>query len=199
MAYTAIFGGTFNPPHIGHYEMLSELNGIGEIGEIWITPTRIPPHKVCDFLADDSDRIEMCRRLSEDFNKARLCLEEFERPGKSYTYDTVTLLKQKYPDRDFAFVCGGDMITTFEQWHKYGEIMHMLPFFVFRRVDVEDSLFDKKIAEFREKGMRVTVLDKKISAVSSTFIRNNIDRAGGLLPEKIYDYIIAGGIYNAGK
>ena len=47
--------------------------------------------------------------------------------------------------------------------------------------------------------MRVTVLEKKISAVSSTFIRNNIDRAGGLLPEKIYDYIIAGGIYNAGK
>ena len=119
MGYTAIFGGTFNPPHIGHYEMLSALEKCPEIEEIWLMPDRIPPHKVCDFLADDSDRIEMCRIIAKDFKKARLCLAEFEREGKSYTYDTVTEFLKKYPDKKFTFVCGGDMLISFDKWYRY--------------------------------------------------------------------------------
>ena len=51
----------------------------------------------------------MCRLLSADFKKAALCLIEFEREGKSYSIDTVRLLKRKYPQKNFAFVCGGDI------------------------------------------------------------------------------------------
>ncbi|MBQ7726919.1 MAG: nicotinic acid mononucleotide adenylyltransferase, partial [Clostridia bacterium] len=53
MAVTALFGGTFNPPHIGHYEMLCALQKRSEIEEIWVVPDRIPPHKVCDLLAEE--------------------------------------------------------------------------------------------------------------------------------------------------
>ena len=76
MALTAIFGGTFNPFHIGHYEMLKVLNSYSSIDEIFLLPDKIPPHKVCDILADDSDRIEMCRIATNDFSKAKLCLLE---------------------------------------------------------------------------------------------------------------------------
>ena len=65
MGLTAIFGGTFNPPHIGHYQMLKALDNRPEIEEIWLMPDKIPPHKVCDFLADDRDRIEMCRIIAD--------------------------------------------------------------------------------------------------------------------------------------
>ena len=72
MAFTAIFGGTFNPLHIGHYEMLSVLEKDSSIEKIFLMPDRIPPHKICDFLAEDSIRIEMCRLAAEDFRKAEL-------------------------------------------------------------------------------------------------------------------------------
>ena len=133
MGITAIFGGTFNPPHIGHYEMLRSLENNPDIEEIMLLPDRIPPHKVCDFLASDSDRINMCRLLSADFKKAALCLIEFEREGKSYSIDTVRLLKRKYPQKSFAFVCGGDMLISFDKWYKYEELLREIPFIVFRR------------------------------------------------------------------
>ena len=199
MGYTAIFGGTFNPPHIGHYQMLSSLNKSPDIEEIWLMPDRIPPHKVCDFLACDEDRIEMCRLLVSDFPKTRLCLAEFEREGKSYTYDTVTEFLKKYPQKDFTFVCGGDMLISFDKWYRYEELLKMLPFTVFRRTDTDNAEFDRKAVEFSEMGMKITVMSEVITAVSSSYIRNNFDKARTLVPEKIYDYIKAGRIYGAGK
>ena len=130
MALTAIFGGTFNPFHIGHYEMLAALQNDDSIEKILVMPDRIPPHKVCDFMAEDNIRIEMCRIVCKEFSKAELCLIEFEREGKSYSYDTVIDLKQRYKDKDFVFVCGGDMLVTFDRWYKYEELMMEIPFIV---------------------------------------------------------------------
>ena len=130
MGFTALFGGTFNPPHIGHYEMLRALDYRRDIDEVWLMPDRIPPHKVCDFLASDKDRINMCRIMAEDFKKVKLCLIEFERTGKSYSIDTVRLLKQKYKERDFIFVCGGDMLISFDKWYKYEELLKEIPFWL---------------------------------------------------------------------
>ena len=195
MSFTALFGGTFNPLHIGHCEILAALENRPEIGEIWIMPTRIPPHKVFDKVADDSVRIEMCRMAAKHYKKAQVSLIEFERTGKSYTFDTVKLLKQKYPERDFVFVCGGDMLVTFDEWYRYSELMKMLPFYAFRRTDTDDTLFDSKKAQLEREGMRITVMNERITAVSSTLIRKDVNSAKALLPEYIYDYIKAGGIY----
>ena len=199
MGYTAIFGGTFNPPHIGHYEMLAALEKCPEIEEIWLMPDKIPPHKVCDFLADDSDRIEMCRIIAKDFKKARLCLAEFEREGISYTYDTVTEFLKKYPDKKFIFVCGGDMLIFFDKWYRYEELMKMLPFTVFRRTDTDNAEFDRMAERLSLQGMEITVMSEVITAVSSSYIRNNFEKSRDLVPEKIYNYIKDRGIYCGGK
>ena len=199
MGLTAIFGGTFNPPHIGHYQMLKALDNRPEIEEIWLMPDKIPPHKVCNFLANDSDRIEMCRIIADDFKKVRLCLAEFEREGKSYTYDTVTEFRKSYPQREFTFVCGGDMLISFKEWYRYEELMKMISFTVFRRTDTDNAEFDRKAEELSEMGMKITVMGEIITSVSSTYIRNNTEKSRELLPEKIYDYIKDGGIYGGGK
>lgn len=199
MGYTAIFGGTFNPPHIGHYEMLSALEKSPETEEIWLMPDRIPPHKVCDFLACDKDRIEMCRLLADDFKKAKLCLAEFEREGKSYTYDTVTEFLKKYPQNRFTFVCGGDMLISFDKWYRYEELMKMLPFTVFRRTDTDNAEFDRMAEKLTLNGMKLKVMDEIITSVSSSYIRNNFEKSRDLLPERIYDYIKNRGIYCDGK
>ena len=195
MAFTAIFGGTFNPLHIGHYEMLRALENDSSIEKIFLMPDRIPPHKICDFLAEDSIRIEMCRLAAEDFSKAELCLIEFEREGKSYSYDTVLTLKEKYPDENFIFVCGGDMLVTFDRWYKYEELMKEIPFIAFRRSDVDDNLFDNAAKLLSDKGMRLTVKDEVIPCVSSTEIRNDFKAAKKPLPQKIFRFLVERGVY----
>ena len=196
MGITAIFGGTFNPFHIGHYEMLKALQNDDDIDEIWIMPDKIPPHKSTDFLAKDSVRIEMCKIVSEDFSKASVCLTEFEREGKSYTYDTVIRLKDEYPEKDFSFVMGGDMFVYFEKWYKYDELLKLLSFTVFRRTDTNDEEFDECYNKFSELGMKIKIKTEKIPHASSTVIRNNFSTAKNLLPEKIYKFLAERGEYN---
>lgn len=197
MKYTALFGGTFNPPHMGHYEMLGILEKDPDIEEIWITPTKIPPHKVCSFLADDEFRIKMCEALSSDFSKAKVSLIEFERDGKSYTFDTVKLLKERYPEKNFIFAMGGDMLVTFDEWYKYEELLKMLPFIAFRRADIDNTEFDEKAELFTRMGMDLRVMDSEITDISSTELRDDFKALKGFLPEKVYNLIKDEEIYGA--
>ena len=195
MSFTAIFGGTFNPFHKGHYEMLKALNNCDKVSKILIMPDKIPPHKSVEFLASDEDRLNMCKIVADDFSKAELCDIEFKREGKSYTYDTVKLLEGIYPNDNLAFVCGGDMLVYFDKWYKADELMKMLPFIVFKRGSTNDSEFNDCIVKFSEKGMKIILMEEDIPNISSTDFRNS--SLGDLLPKKIYDYIIERGLYNA--
>ena len=195
MPKVAIFGGTFNPLHIGHYQMLKALNECEDIDKIFLMPDRIPPHKVCDFMASDEDRIEMCRIAAKDFNKCELCLIEFERKGKSYTYDTVKLLKKMYSDNEFFFVCGGDMLVYFDKWYRFEDLMKELSFIVFKRSDTDIGEFNDCIEKFTEMGMNIKLMEETISDISSTEIRADKEKAQKYLPQKIYDYILEKRIY----
>ena len=196
MAFTAIFGGTFNPFHVGHYEMLKALENDERIEEIFVMPDKIPPHKVCDILAEDNIRIEMCRIACEDFKKAKLCLVEFEREGKSYSYDTINHLKEIYPNKNFAFVCGGDMLVSFDKWYKYEEIMKLLPFIVFKRSDTNLNTFNECTQKFENLGMNIILKEEIIPLVSSTEIRSDFKNNKDLLPTKIYDFLSEREVYN---
>ena len=194
MSFTAIFGGTFNPFHKGHYKMLSALENCDNISKILIMPDKIPPHKSVDFLASDQDRFNMCSLVAEDFSKAEVCDIEFKRQGKSYTYDTIKLLQQEFPNENFAFVCGGDMLVYFERWYKADELMKMLPFVVFNRESTDENAFLDCISRYREKGMEIIVMNEKIPNISSTDFRNS--QISDLLPKKIFNYIKERGIYD---
>ncbi len=194
MGFTAIFGGTFNPFHKGHYEMLKALDADENIDEIFLMPDRIPPHKECDYMPSDACRIEMCGIIADEFSKVTLCLIEFEREGKSYSYDTVLKLKEKNPEKDFIFVCGGDMFVYFPKWYRYEDLMKLLPFYVFSRVGTEKAEFDDCLEKFKKMGMKIILNNTEISNISSTDFRNSGEPS--LLPRKIYDYIKERGIYN---
>lgn len=195
MAVTAIFGGTFNPFHIGHYEMLKALENDSNVEKIFLMPDRIPPHKACEFLAEDSIRIEMCRLVAEDFSKAELCLIEFEREGKSYSYDTIMELKSRYPQKDFSFVCGGDMLVTFDRWYNYEEIIKEVSVIAFKRSDIDNALFESSAEMLSKKGMRLMVKNEIIPSVSSTEIRTDFNKAKELLPKKIFEFLAERGVY----
>ena len=192
MAKIAIFGGTFNPFHIGHYEMLKALCDLDFIDMVLVMPDKIPPHKDFDVVVDDIHRQKMCDIVCNDFSKSQLCLIEFERDGKSYTIDTIKLLRDKYPDDDFYFVIGGDMLSNLDKWYCWQELIKQTAFIAFRRDGLED--FDKSLIKMKSLGANIIVLDDNITNVSSTMLRKKIDKS--FLPRKIYEYIIQKGIYN---
>ena len=193
MLFTAIFGGTFNPFHSGHYEMLKALNESEKIGKILIMPDKIPPHKSADELIEDADRIKMCEIVAADFSKAQVCDIEFKREGKSYTYDTVNLLKELYPNENFAFVCGGDMLVYFDKWYKSDELMKMLPFIVFSRTSTDNNEFNDCIRHFSEKGMQIILMDNEIPNISSTDFRKTPLKE--FVPQRVFEFLKGRGLY----
>ena len=192
MANIAILGGTFNPFHIGHFEMLAEITELSFIDKVLVIPDKIPPHKTFDNTVDDIHRQNMCAIACSEFDKAQLCLVEFEREGKSYTIDTIKSLKKKYPDDKFYITIGGDMLSTLDTWYNWEQLIKQASFIAFRRNGNYD--FDSSLKRLRNYGADIIVLEKNITTVSSTMLRENIDKK--LLPQKIYDYIIEKGIYN---
>lgn len=192
MSNVAIFGGTFNPFHIGHYEMLSAVCELTFIDKVLLMPDKVPPHKTIDNVVDDIHRQNMCSIVCDDFDKAELCLIEFEREGKSYTIDTINLLIKKYPVDKFYITIGGDMLSTLDTWYCWQELIKKASFIAFRREG--NANFDLALKRLRKFGADITVIDKKITDVSSTQLREKLNEE--LFPTKIYDYIIQKGIYN---
>lgn len=184
MGNVAVFGGTFNPFHIGHYEILKALCESNLFYKVLLVPDSVPPHKDADFSVSDDDRIEMCRIVCEDFKKAQLCFIEFERSGKSYTVDTIKALAKLYPEDRFYVAVGADMIKSLDSWHNFGELKNIASFAAFNRGN--DGEFTSDIERMRSLGADITVFDKVIPEISSTVIRDNFGPE--YLPEKVYEY-----------
>ena len=198
-----IFGGTFSPPHLGHIS--SAENFIQEecLDELIIIPTYKPPHKDISYSLSPDTRFEMCKIAFEKIEKAVVSDIEIKRQGKSYTYNTLCQLKEKYPDATFILLCGTDMILTFDEWYNFEEIFKMAEI-VYKRREKEDLISEqisKKICEYKEKyNAEVRELKGNVIEISSTELRLAI--SGGkdtsrFLTKEIKDYIEKWNVYQA--
>ena len=194
MGNIALFGGTFNPIHNEHLRLIRHLDGLSFIERVLVMPTRIPPHKTSDYLAEDLDRFNMCKIATENLSKVTVSDFEIKREGKSYTFYTVSALKQEYKNDEIFVVCGGDMAITLDTWYKFDELKELCTFLVVDRPGTDKAKLERYLEGLKVKGAKVeyTVCDTK--DVSSTMIRN-----GGLnpsfVPEKVLDYIKEKGLY----
>ena len=116
-----VFGGTFNPPHLGHLRLLRAFADRFALERVLVIPTCDPPHKAATTLVDGQTRLAMCRILFDDprFTVSDL---ELRRGGKSYTVETLRALHETYPDATLYFLIGSDMLRTFESWYEPDEI-----------------------------------------------------------------------------
>ncbi len=198
MKNTVIFGGTFNPPHLAHRQILESICGLEETSKVIVMPTSIPPHKICPDLACDADRYEMCRLAFSGIENVTVSDAEIRRAGKSYTYDTVSAFKKIYPNEPLSIVCGGDMVVSFTQWYRYKEIIKTADIIAVRRVGTDNAEFDSAVSGLLNEGARITVLKNTVCGISSTDIRKNINNKKYLLEyldEKVYHYIIENKLY----
>lgn len=197
MSGIAVFGGTFNPIHIGHAQMICEVNKLSFIDKILVMPDNIPPHKQTDFLADNSHRINMCKLATENVSKAVVDDREIKRGGKSYTYYTVCALKEDYPNDDIYLSIGGDMLMSLDSWFNAKELFRLIKFIAFKRSGIDKSAFAEKIEYLKKLGADIYVIDVDIVSVSSTEIRGDfaLGRNNNLVPESVYNYIIENKVY----
>ncbi|WP_067727352.1 nicotinate-nucleotide adenylyltransferase [Oceanobacillus damuensis] len=127
MERIGILGGTFDPPHLGHLLIAEEVRLAMELKEVWFIPTYTPPHK--DAAKTNADeRITMLRLATDSNPFFKVNTIEIERSGKSYTLDTIKLLKKQYPEKEFYFIIGADMVEYLPNWYKVEELFALVNF-----------------------------------------------------------------------
>lgn len=138
----AIVGGSFDPIHNGHIQLANQAIERLGVDEVWFMPTKSTPLKD-HALTLDQERLAMIDLVVKTNPKFKVCTLELERRGKSYTYDTLKELTQKYPENRFYWIIGNDQLKQFDQWKKADELVKMAQFVCFDRDgQIEDSKYD---------------------------------------------------------
>ena len=191
MGIIAIFGGSFNPIHIGHIEIIKQIRLLKEVEKVLIIPTKIPPHKDTDYLADATHRLNMCKIATEEFKNVEVSDIELNRDGKSYTIDTVNLLQKVYNNHKLALTIGGDMLISFDKWKDYKGILKKCILITFKRAGISDVEYRSGINKLKSIGAEIISIETDIPCVSSTQIRNELleHKKCELLASKVEDYI----------
>ena len=198
MSCIALFGGTFNPIHNGHIQIINETSKLKFIDKVLVIPDNLPPHKDVGIFADNHHRVNMCRLAIKGIDKVQIDESELLRGGKSYTYDTLRSFKQKYPNDKLYFVCGGDMLVTLHQWYKAEDLFKLCSFIAFGRNGTDSNLFFESVEALKKAGADIIYVDTEITAVSSTELRHQIINGkldSTYLPQSIVDYIIDNKVY----
>lgn len=197
----AIYGGSFNPPHLGHVEAARTVAAVLAPDRLLIVPASVPPHKA---LADGSptaqQRLELCRLAFADIPGAEISEIELRREGKSYSYDTVRLLREENPDAQLILVVGTDMLLSFEKWYQFRYLLENCTLAVLAREEDDFDELRTAAAYLRESyDADVTVLPHEPIAISSETIRERLGMRGGedYLSDAVYAEIIRRRYYGA--
>lgn len=161
---TGIFGGTFNPIHIGHLALANYVCEYGGVDEIWFLVSPQNPFKKDLDLLDGRIRLEMVEASVREYPRFRASGFEFDMPCPSYTIDTLNRLSEVYPGREFILIIGADNWEIFGCWKASDEILRRYRVLVYPRVG--HTLFIPD-TENHVKEVRTPLIE-----VSSTFIRH---------------------------
>ncbi len=197
---TAIYGGTFNPVHKGHYNCLKTVLDSIELDRIIVLPDRLPPHKSSEGLVSGKERLNMCELAFKDLEKVSFSDWELKQKGKSYSVITLRHFHKKYHDDKLFFIMGSDMLLSFESWYEYKEILRLATLVcVSRENSVTKQLLEEHARKLTsENGGEIIIVDAKPFEVSSTQIREMIKKSQDTscyLDENVVQYISDNNLY----
>lgn len=197
----AIYGGSFNPPHIGHAEAARAAYKALKPDKFLIIPTNTPPHKELEANSPSPEqRLEFCRLAFGDIPGAEVSDMELRREGKSYTADTVDALLEQYPGAEICIVMGTDMFLSFRSWYRWQHMLETCTLAVLSREDFDRREIENFKAELeKENGAKVILIPHLPLPMSSTEIRERLRRGLGSddLCQGVYECIIRNGYYDA--
>ncbi len=192
-----LFGGSFNPPHLGHMHLAESVHDALSLDEVWLIPSKISPHRSMAAYAPEEDRLAMCRLAASDYLWMRAEDYELRQERVSYTCYTVEHFAQQRPDDSFWLLMGSDMLMSFTTWHNWQEIMRHVRLAGIAR---EPGEYEKLLAqaEYLRQYGETDIVNVDSFTVSSTKIREMIRKRQNYpcyLPEKIVQYIMKKNLY----
>ena len=196
---TAIYGGSFNPIHNAHLQLIRNVQKAMQFDRLFLIPAGIPPHKSAGKLAGAEERIEMCNlALSELSLPAHVLDLEVRREGKSYTAETLEELSRRYPDDTFTLIMGEDMFRTLGSWWHFEEIFRLAQICAVRRSEDGESEMKRIAKEYEALGARCSIVRSDFLDISSTEVREKVrsgESIASLVPEKVDEFIFLNGLY----
>lgn len=200
-----VYGGTFNPPHLGHLTAARAVFDLLKLDKLLLVPAGMPPHKALpEGSPTPEQRLEMTRLAGEQLglgDRVEVLDLELRREGKSYTADTLAQLRQLYPEAELWLLMGTDMFLTLQTWHAPEEILAQAGIAAFGRTeeDTEELFSVQRDYLYRTyPGARIfTLTIPGVVDISSTELREQLaaDRGANLLAPAVYGYILREGLY----
>lgn len=185
---TVIFGGSFDPVHVGHLALARAVCERGLADEVWFMVSPQNPHKQDSRLTDENLRLQMVQLAVQDNPSFKACDFEFALPRPSYTVYTLAALEEAYPDREFLLLIGADNWEKFDRWYKADEILARYGIIVYPRGDGNAPQLPEN----------VVWLQAELYDVSSTAVREAVaaeERISGLVTPEVERFIIENELY----
>ncbi len=179
-----LFFGSFNPIHVGHLIIANYMATQTDLKQVWLVVSPQNPFKTKSSLARDYDRLHLVELAIEDNPALRASDIEFKLPKPSYTIDTLTYLREKYPQHEFALIMGGDNLATLPKWKNYEAILKYYSVYVYQRPQYEPGELSQH--------PQVRLFEAPLMQISASYIRR-CSKAGHsiqyLVPTPVFDYL----------
>lgn len=194
-----IFGGTFNPPHLGHMLLATEALEKAALDTVVFMPCATPPHKPDLVIPDGEHRYNMVKLAIEGRRGFEVSDLEIDAGGKSYTAKTLQRLEEICKGAELCFIVGADSLCDMEKWFCPAEIFKRAEIIVAQRGGLKESELNIAIDFFRQKyNARITKVQMNAVEMSSTEIRSRVEKGmcvKYMVPDRVIDYINETGIY----
>lgn len=207
MAKIGIYGGTFNPIHLGHLNIMTGFYEKLKLDKLLLIPACLPPHKEAHMLASGEDRLKMCSLATEDLVlNIEVSDIELKLASRSYTAVTLEKLRDIYPGDEFYLLMGEDMFLTVDKWYK--------PEIIFREAVIcgaprsdngYGNLADKAqeissvYEDFRYVVEKIPYIEDSSTKIRELAMQSNYEKIVSLVPVKVLEYIKERKLYVNGE
>ncbi len=203
MKKVGIYGGTFNPPHIGHVRVARYAITALELDKLLVVPACVAPHKqMPGNSATPQQRLRMLKRCFDRENDPEVSDLELCRGGSSYTYETVGQIRQMYPQAELVLLMGTDMFLSLLNWRNPEQILKQASVGVFYRGERNEKMaVAKQKEQLEQMGTKVYLVENPVTEISSTDLRRMLtfQCAEEFIAPQVMDYICENGLYGTDR
>jgi nicotinate-nucleotide adenylyltransferase len=185
-----LFFGSFNPIHVGHLVIAGYMANYNDLNQVWLVVSPHNPLKNKNDLILTYDRLEMAKLATENAENIRVSDVELRLPQPSYTIDTLSHLKEKYPEHEFSLIMGSDNLASLKKWKNYEVILKEYRIFVYPRPGFQNIEFSDHPS--------VVITKTPLMELSSTFIRNSFKEKKSIrffVPDSVLEFIESKNLY----